>query len=574
MANKRIKDITVEATSSNLDDNDYGVVDSTSNGTRKFKLSSLATWLFNKFLSWGAGVKIYDTLQSAIADYSKLSVGTIFETNGFYTSGDGGAARYVVSNSGTANGMDVVSLGGGKLAILQLKDRITPEELGYNHSSDVVPYISHAINDLKIQHISLTAKGTYHWKTTLNVNLVNGFELFGEGDWGNPRKFTYIKVDPTEDIVCMMKIAGRSITLKNLDIEVTGSQVLAIDGITSDSYGDGTGFYLSFDNIRMNSFKECWKLSGGIKWHIIFNECQPSNSTIGIHIHESSSMMINMKEVYFNHCSNVGLWFEGNVLTAKMDSCNFGSMDIAVKCSLNSSSYLYQNLQFESCNFEDDNVNSVNREAVFFDCYDSNHLNIRQNITISNSNFTLAKSSAPQQDLSNRYFRLGKNTNVLFINNQILGMNEPEHPTWVVYPKLFWNTSVIPTEGSIVEVGNNLYFDYPNELLPYVIRNGQSIGLNCYNALSSDETAWPDCNSFLPRYSGEMRVARVSTFENTANMPTTGIYGYIMSFGVIDGSNKRVIQILFGGNNNIYTRIIRGTNNGWTVLSWKTISAT
>lgn len=162
MSKKRIKGLTVEATSSNLDDNDYGVVDSSSNGTRKFKLSSLATWLFNKFLSWGAGVKIYDTLQAAIADYSKLSVGTIFETNGFYTSGDGGATRYVVSNSGTANGMDIVSLGGGKLAVAQLKGSAFTEQIGYvvsTSKNDVTPYIKRLLN-LGIQNIKFYPTGS------------------------------------------------------------------------------------------------------------------------------------------------------------------------------------------------------------------------------------------------------------------------------------------------------------------------------------------------------------------------------------------------------------------------------
>ena len=524
-------------------------------------------------IDYQSGVPIFDSLQTAIAFNTVLHPGDIFETNGFHSSGDGGAARYKVSSTGTANGKNCIQLSAGKNAFLQYGEWVCPEELGYNHSDDVVPYITFIISTLNVQHIKLKASGTYHWKSKLTVSMINGFEIVGEGDWGYPRKFTYINVDPTTDIGCMMELAGRSITLKNLDIEVTGSQMLNINGITSESYSDGAEFYFNFDNIRMNSFKECWKLSGGIKWHIIFNECQPANCKIGVHFIESSSMLINMKEVYFNHCAEVGLWFEGNVFTAKMDSCNFGSMDVGVKCTVNDSQYLYQNLQFNCCNFEDDNVNTGNRDAVFFDCYDASHLDIRQNITISNSNFTLAKSTAPVQDTTNRYFRLGKKTNLLFINNQILGMNEPLHPEWVVYPKLFWNTSVLPTQGSVVEVGNNLFFDYPNEFLPYVVRNGQSLGVNCYNAKDPTETAWDDCDTFLPRYSGEMRIARVSAFENTANMPTTGIFGYLMSFGVIESPNPRVLQVLFASNNNIYTRVIRDTGGGWTVLAWKTITA-
>ena len=570
MATKRIKDLTSTATADDLVSSRYGVLD-TPNITKK---------LPGNLLGGGGGGgtvvagTIYPTLQDAITDEANLSFDDIFETNGFHTSGDGGAARYIVSDTGTANGMDIIQLAVGKLAVLQAGDWIIPEQLGYNHSGDVVPYISHAISNMSIQHVKLLARGTYHWKTTLVVNMINGFELVGEGDWGLPRKFTYINVDPTEDIGCMLKLAGRSITLKGLDIEVTGSQKLLIDGITSDSYADGAEFYFTFDNIRMNSFKECWKLAGGIKWHFVFNECQPANSKIGIHFFESSTMLVHMKEVYFNHCADIGLWFEGNVFTAKMDACNFGSMNVAVKLSVNAVKYLYQNVRFDCCNFEDDNVRIGSRDAVFIDAYDDQHLDIRQNITISNSNFTLAKASAPIQDTTNRYIRLGKKTNIVLMNNQIFGKDEPEHPEWVVYPKLLWNTSVLPTEGSITEVGNNLFLEYPDELAPYAFRNGRAIGFKCSNSENPTQSALSDCNDFLPLHNGEMRTTRVSTYENTANMPTTNIFGYLMVFGVIDNPNKRVLQVLFASNNNIYTRIVRDTGNGWTYLAWKTITAT
>ena len=49
---KRIIEIVGEATSSTLTDNDYAVVDSGDNGTRKTKLSALATWIHNKWASF------------------------------------------------------------------------------------------------------------------------------------------------------------------------------------------------------------------------------------------------------------------------------------------------------------------------------------------------------------------------------------------------------------------------------------------------------------------------------------------------------------------------------------------
>ena len=52
MTTKRIKDLSVEATSSTLTDNDYAVVDSGDNGTRKTKLSALAAWIHNKWAAF------------------------------------------------------------------------------------------------------------------------------------------------------------------------------------------------------------------------------------------------------------------------------------------------------------------------------------------------------------------------------------------------------------------------------------------------------------------------------------------------------------------------------------------
>lgn len=63
--------------------------------------------------------RIYASVADAVADAANLSVGEYFETNGFHASGDGGAARYIVSDTGTANGMDIVQLTAGKLAVLQ-----------------------------------------------------------------------------------------------------------------------------------------------------------------------------------------------------------------------------------------------------------------------------------------------------------------------------------------------------------------------------------------------------------------------------------------------------------------------
>lgn len=60
-----------------------------------------------------------------------LKSGMTCHTNGFHASGDGGAAYYTVSASGTANGMDVLALQGELYATLVVAEPyVTPEQFG------------------------------------------------------------------------------------------------------------------------------------------------------------------------------------------------------------------------------------------------------------------------------------------------------------------------------------------------------------------------------------------------------------------------------------------------------------
>lgn len=70
MAEKRIIEINGTATSANLTDNDYIAVDHQDNGTRRTKLSELATWIHNK---WAAFVNAL-TAKTSFASGDKIPV--------------------------------------------------------------------------------------------------------------------------------------------------------------------------------------------------------------------------------------------------------------------------------------------------------------------------------------------------------------------------------------------------------------------------------------------------------------------------------------------------------------------
>lgn len=533
-----------------------------------------------------SGANIYLTLQDAITDATNLSVGDIFETNGFHTSGDGGAARYAVSSTGTGNGMDIIQLAAGKLAVLQAGDWIVPEQLGYAQSysrDDVVPYIQRAIA-IGCQHIHLRSSGNgagYTWKSKLTINS-RGFKITGEGDWGYPNKFTYIVFRPTDVTVdAMIDMKARDVVLKDLDIEVTGDYVKAVDGVTNTGYDSDENRFWEIDNVRFNSFNNCIKFSGGIKWQNSIKNCLFNSCNIGLQIYESSTFELIMENCLFTNCEQYDVLVNGNLFAALFNSCGFGSQGKAIGLTTNSDDYLYQNIKFEGCNFELDNLAIQNAPALFIDCFpDPSHPYIRQNVTLSNCHLTVCKVDYTVQDTTNRFFRLAPKTNLLLIANQILGKDEPQHLDWVVYPKLLWNENYLPILGfgGIIECGNNLCgngnFEYPDQLLPFVTRDTQARSVLSIGAQSGTESAIADCNAFIPAHCGELIIGRGSTFESTANMPTTSIFGFLYSVGVTEGPNKRVIQMMMASNSNIYTRVGRDTGGGWLFDPWKTITAT
>lgn len=96
----------------------------------------IAAWQAEIDEAIAASDRSYQTV-AAMQDDTDLTAGKIVHTLGFYSAGDGGAAWYLVSSSGTANGMDVLALDNGLFATLQITgESATPEMLGKNSSSD------------------------------------------------------------------------------------------------------------------------------------------------------------------------------------------------------------------------------------------------------------------------------------------------------------------------------------------------------------------------------------------------------------------------------------------------------
>lgn len=143
-----------------------------SNGETWVTIGGTLTKVTN--VSGGGGASVYGSLQDAISDADSLSVGDIFETNGFRTSGDGGAARYLVSDTGTANGMDIIQLAAGKLAVLENSGIVVPEQFGAygNDSNDDTAVFDYLFSNANVKSIVLSANKTYKIQFK-NWTLVN-----------------------------------------------------------------------------------------------------------------------------------------------------------------------------------------------------------------------------------------------------------------------------------------------------------------------------------------------------------------------------------------------------------------
>ena len=102
-------------------------------GTRVHFRTLRFNWTENEFVK---SARAYSTVENMVQD-ENLEAGAICHTNGFHSSGDGGAAWYLISSTASENGTDVIELENGLCAVLQPKEYITPEQLGVVNYSDI-----------------------------------------------------------------------------------------------------------------------------------------------------------------------------------------------------------------------------------------------------------------------------------------------------------------------------------------------------------------------------------------------------------------------------------------------------
>ena len=259
---------------------------------------------------------------------TNLIDGSYARTLGFRSINDGGGALYKITDSGTANEMDVIAIGSTLYANLVLPTEVTPEIYGAycNGTNNDAPYIQAAINS---DHPVILSKNYY---TTSSVYIGNQDPSISGG---------YKK-----DLV----INGSTSTITYNG----GNSAIVIAGVEGGKFEFGT------INATSGTCIEMWSTNGNVRVDYIdlsFMKLSPSEKGIYMHADTTSSGNGFINEITING----GTIFSGDygiyVVCNRETSSN----------TLGMSGHHYNNVCFEGCdsNFYFNANSSCIREFEF-----------------------------------------------------------------------------------------------------------------------------------------------------------------------------------------------------------------
>lgn len=323
------------------------------------------------------GTIIFDTLQDAITWNVVLHNGDIFETNGFHTSGDGGAARYKVSSTGTANGMDIVQLSAGKLALLQIDDgTATPEQFGYNrwNQEDLTP-VMNRMQTVHVRNIVLSPLESgdsfpYLMKTTFtpqpSIRITSCFD-FNTGACG---RIWFVPSSYGADHTVMFQLTNRGFGMKDVVLMnrpwFTESDKHNCVCFRMAISGNNNMWY-EFDALAVQGFdigvlheNVTGQDSSGLIWHCTFRKMQMALNNINVYL-RNVNYLTKFENCFFT-CNDSGarsIVLE-ETFSTEFERCNFGIYNPATTV-VDFNDYLvagkavdrrFSQAKFTNCNFE------------------------------------------------------------------------------------------------------------------------------------------------------------------------------------------------------------------------------
>lgn len=216
-------------------------------------------------------VRSFETV-AAMQASTTLVLGTVCHTNGFHSAGDGGAAYYTISASGTANGMDVLACTGGLFAALVDGDTVDVMQHGATQgTTDSLTVFRYCLDKAQTENKTVMALGEYTlsgqllFDSNYHETLIVGKLNFPSSDGlviANQYKTVLIRDGITANGRCVYIAGNTTVSPRYIQrVKVAGyennkpvlmSSTAACMEVESNNRGVA---YLAFDNLICGSEK-------------------------------------------------------------------------------------------------------------------------------------------------------------------------------------------------------------------------------------------------------------------------------------------------------------------------------
>ncbi len=303
----------------------------------------------------------FDTVADMQSARNLLYVGAICHTNGFHANGDGGAAWYVISNTGDANGMDVIACGATLRANLVIINTLNVDSLGAfgDNTHDDTEIIKQATK--LSSNIEFNPKKTYIISSEISID--KAIKINGNGcsihAIAAQDRYACFKTSYACDISNFIVFSDESYPFNN------GTTYYPNNGYTSNvEFIHASGSNTRVNNINCNKISVFVYLEG--KWQDHSERAYVTNSTatrceFGVAVSAFNDVYIDNCNITFTN--NVPL-ISHTIYLIKTESCHISNSTFSAQSnehptdliSLHPSSVspdvpFINNITFDNCTF-------------------------------------------------------------------------------------------------------------------------------------------------------------------------------------------------------------------------------
>ena len=287
------------------------------------------------------------TLQEIITDYIQANVawtfdtvadlkaatnlvaGSYAQTLGYYAIGDGGASTYYITDTGTANEMDVIAVGSLYANLLINDQTINIKQFGAkgDGTTDETTLLNYVFGlaASKVKKIYLNEK--YLISSTLSIESnkdIIGVKSNIQGTDYSPEILSNTDI---KFIDCTNKT---NINIKNLNIKHINTQTQDVIDLTRARY-------INLDNVKIyqpDTSTNCTAIaindtnsSSNFSGYFEFNNVTASYHKVGI---KSRATYITLNNCNINHCTDYAIWLTDEGIGG-INSCNITGEGVAIR---------------------------------------------------------------------------------------------------------------------------------------------------------------------------------------------------------------------------------------------------